>query len=247
MGAYRHYPKAPITEAIIDLRVEPRSDVRLEDLQRARAGIEEQYSREERLFEAVGMVTVKAGVSATASAEQKQSGFKFPSHDQKYIWQSRWNGFTLSRLEPYESWDPFRDEARRIWKMYREATRPTSIQRLAVRYINRVDVPAGRVDLKDYFRTSPEVSPELPQQLSGFFLQLRIPQDDLSGEVLINQTTIAPARDGVVSVVLDVDLFRSEDVPQDEREIWEYFERLHDRKNEIFEACITDRARELFN
>lgn len=31
----------------------------------------------------------------------------------------------------------------------------------------------------------------------------------------------------------------------DEEGVWSFFEELHVRKNQIFEACLTDRTREL--
>jgi uncharacterized protein (TIGR04255 family) len=122
---------------------------------------------------------------------------------------------------------------------------PLAVLRLAVRYINRLDIPAQKIEIKDYFRTMPEVSPDLPQLLVGFFMQLRIPHEDLSCEMLLNQAIVPPPRADTVSVVLDVDLFRTADVPSDEDAIWDYFEKLHVRKNAVFEACITERTREL--
>ena len=98
-----------------------------------------------------------------------------------------------------------------------------------------------------YFRTSPEISPDLPQRLMSFFMQLRIPQDDLETQALINQTAMPPPRDGIVAILLDIDLFRESDLPKDETGLWNLFEKLHVRKNEVFEACITDKTRELFN
>jgi uncharacterized protein (TIGR04255 family) len=52
------------------------------------------------------------------------------------------------------------------------------ITRLVVRYINKIDIPLPVGDLKEYLRTFPEVSSDLPQGLSGYFLQLQIPQED---------------------------------------------------------------------
>ena len=127
--------------------------------------------------------------------------------------------------------------------VYRDVTNPEQVGWLAVRYINRIDVPGDSVDLEEYFRTSPEIAPELPQELEGFFMQLRLPCSEISGQAVINQTIVPPAREGVVSVVLDVDLFRTAEVPQDEEQIWEFFEVLHEWKNRIFEACITDSAK----
>jgi uncharacterized protein (TIGR04255 family) len=191
-------------------------------------------------------VQVNPGISATASASQTQVGFKSLSADQKHVCLRRRAGFTFSRLAPYDRWRPFRDEARRLWTAYLEMCDPSSIDRLAVRYINRIDLPTAAVEMKDYFRTSPEISPDLPQTMAGFFMQVLLPQSDIASKLMLNQTIVAPARPDCVSVILDLDLFRDEAVPQTESEIWDFFELLHVRKNEVFEACITDKTREVF-
>lgn len=241
-----HYSKAPITEAIISLHVSPRAELLLEELCQLQLEEEENYPQQESILEISGQFEVRPDHGTSASSQSQKIGFKQISQDGKYIWQSRFKGFAFSRLAPYESWEPFQIEAMRLWLCYREQTQPQKVTRLAARFINRIDIPnTGKVELKDYFRTSPEISADLPQQLSGFFMQLQIPQIDLPGSVLINQTMIPPVREGVISVVLDIDVFRDIDVPQKEEEIWDFFELLHRRKNDIFEACITDSTREL--
>src|SRR5207249_4682207 len=95
---------------------------------------------------------------------------------------------------PYDSWEAFRAEARRLWKTYRDVARPAKIDRMAVRYVNRLDLPADLRDFKDYLRTVPEVSGDLPQALAGFFLQLNIPQPDLGCTLLLNEAIIEPTR-----------------------------------------------------
>ena len=247
MSEARHYPNAPITEAIIDLRVEFAEEIEPAILRRVGEVVTVEYPHIEEIFEAIGEFAIKPGVGSSASAHQQLLGFKASSADQKQILQSRRNGFSFSRLAPYDRWEPFRDEAKRLWTIYRETTGPAEISRLAVRYINRIDIPAQNVDLKHYFRTSPEVAPELPQELAGFFMQLQLPCPGMGAYALLNQTSVPPAREGVVSIVLDVDLFRTSNTPQDEDAVWEYFETLHDGKNEIFEACITRSTRELFH
>jgi len=242
----RHYPNAPITEAILDIRVAPRSDLALPLIEEVAIAEQEGYPNRELTFEAVGMVQVKLGVSAEASAKQRQTGFKFSSNDGKNIWQSRLDGFTFSRLAPYQEWASFSGEARRLWSIYRQTTCPDAITRLAVRYINRIDIPAGQIDLKDYFRTSPEISADLPQQLGGFFMHVIFPEVELGGQTILNQTIVEPAGPDTVSIVLDIDIFRSERVAQDEDAVWSYFDQLRLRKNAIFNACITERTKELF-
>jgi uncharacterized protein (TIGR04255 family) len=244
MASGRHYANAPITEAIIDLRVEPRAGISAETFAAAREGEDAAYPSREEMYEAAGTMEFRKG-AATASAHQRQTGYRFTSADGKNIFQARSDGFTLSRLAPYESWEPFRDEARRLWSGYRKRFGPAQITRLAVRYINRIDMPGNRVDLKRYLRTAPEVSPDLPQDVEGLFLQIRIPQTDIQSHALVNEAIVPPVREGVLSVVLDIDLFRANNVPGDEEGIWQFFDVLHTRKNDIFEACITDDTRRL--
>lgn len=240
----REYPKAPITEAIIDLRVELPSGLDVNQLNEVHTGEEETYPVVEQLHTGYGHLQFGAQVSAAAGSQPV--GFLFRSDDATQVYQARLDGFTMSRLAPYEKWETLRDEAHRLWNSYRATTNPARIVRLAVRYVNRLDIPLPIRDFKDYLRTVPEVSPDLPQGLSGYFMQIAVPLEDIKSLALINETIIEPAAPGVLSVVLDIDIFRTHDLPSSESAIWDFFEQLHVRKNDVFEACITDRARELF-
>ena len=239
----KHYSNAPITEAILDLRVNPPDDLRLQDIMRSMQGEQAAYPEVHNRMVAHGRVEV--GESISAAATQRQTGYVLTSADQQQVVQIRLDGFSFSRLAPYENWESFRDEGRRLWTRYREQTPLAAVVRIALRYVNRFDLPETKVELKDFFRTGPEVSPDLTQPLSNFFLRLVIPQDDLKGTLLINQTMVPPVREGCLSVVLDIDLFRDADIPDTEESIWSLFELLRERKNQVFEACITDRIREL--
>lgn len=244
MNSRRHYKKAPITEAIVDLRVESPPDLSISGLNKAHEGQEASYPVVEQLHRAFGQMQIGPQVSATAG--KQHIGYLFRSGDAKQIYQARLDGFAMSRLAPYDNWNVLRDEARRLWDIYRRVTKPVSVTRLAVRYINRIDIPIPLQDFKDYLRTVPEVSPDLPQGLAGYFMQLTIPLEDIKSLVLINETIIEPVNRNVVSVVLDIDIFRTADLPAHEEGIWAFFEELRFRKNDVFEACITDKARELF-
>lgn len=244
MTVQKHYPDAPIQEAIIALRTVPVVPLNLDAL---RLDAEKsEYSKVENLIEAIGQFKVGPG-GGSAQMHQQPTGWKYTHENGKQIFQSRVNGFTFSQLAPYDRWETLQEEAQRLWTEYRKIVKPERIDRLAVRYINRVDIPVANVDIKSYFRTSPEISPDLPQELANYFMQLRIPYPSIGGTCLMNQTIVPPALEGGVSIVLDIDLFRDENIPQEEAEIWNFFETLHVAKNQIFEACITDATRELFS
>lgn len=238
MTTSRHYSRTPITEAIIDFQVELPDGVGLSDLERCQDAA---YPCKKALPVSVGPTELEVATSATS----RQVGFLFASADEKQVFQARSDGFTMHRLAPYEGWEPFRDEARRLWDLYRQTARPRKVARVAVRYINRLDLPVPLVEMKDYLRTCPEVSPDLPQGLEEFFMQLNIPQRDIKSTLLLRETVVPAPPSGVASVVLDIDLFRSDGIPPDDAGIWACLETLRARKNEIFEACITNRTREV--
>jgi uncharacterized protein (TIGR04255 family) len=139
----QHYRNAPITEAVIDLRVEVPADLGLKNLRDVLAEdaeMERYPSKEALLLEGVQFARSGDGASTTSTLRQ-EIGVRFHSTDGKYVFQARRDGFTLSRLSPYENWASFRTEARRLWNLYRATARPTRVLRAALRYINRINIP----------------------------------------------------------------------------------------------------------
>ena len=250
MPANQEYDRPPITEAIIDFRVAPCPNLSLETLKQLCDEQIESFPDIKPMIEATGTMHVGPEIGATASAQQKQIGYRAISSDGKYVCQRQLGGFTFSRLAPYEGWVPFRKRAMEFWCTYQAAAKPQEVTRVAVRYINRIDIPITAshptVELKDYFRTGPEVSSDLPQTLAGFFMQLQLPQDDISAQVIINQAIVPPSSPGVISVILDLDLFRDHAVPDNKKAMLSYLEKIRNRKNDLFESCVTDLTRGLF-
>lgn len=244
MQAPKHYSHAPITEALIDIQVKLPPQVKLDNLAQVYSSIQAEYPQREEVLLFQGQMMAGASVGATAS--QSPIGYIASRNDQKQILQLRLDAFAFSRLAPYDCWENFRDEAKRLWNIYQSVTHPEAIVRLALRYINRLDIPLPVSDIKDYLRTFPEVSPDLPQGLSGYFMQLQIPQEKLGTMLVINQAIVPPPTPDVVSIILDLELFMKEDIPHDEK-LWHILEQMHEQKNIAFEACITERIRESIN
>jgi len=165
--------------------------------------------------------------------------------------QVRLDGFTFSRLHPYEDFEHLRDEARRLWNIYREVVRSRKVTRVAVRYINQFNIPitpGTSIEPEDYFYTFPQVSKNLPTEMRYFgpyLMSLRLFQHDLKGILVLNQAMTPPSLPETISIVLDFDLYIENPPVTNEQQLWAVFDRLRERKNLYFEACITDKAREL--
>jgi uncharacterized protein (TIGR04255 family) len=256
MARRTHYANAPIAEALIDLRITHAQDFALNDLGKMGEAIANRYPTQEPLYLQSGQIRFQQpGDPAQIEATQQHGGFRFISQNKQQIVQARADGFTFSTLAPYDRWESLRDEARRLWELYRPAAKVEYIVRAAVRYINRIDIPSATAELEDYLRTYPEVSADMPNEgvIANFFMQLQLWQDDLDCLLIVNETPVPPPEnvDATTSIQLDLDLFReafTEPWPvEEDAAVWGFLEQLHDRKNEVFEASITDATRRLIS
>ncbi len=245
----RHYKKAPITEAIIDLKVTLPAGITIDQLNDIRPSIIDKFPIVEPFYQGVGELTFRPGETFSADTSQQQIGFWFRSEDNLRTFQARLDGFSFNQLAPYESWEKLSDEAKSLWELYKEICKPLQVTRAAIRYINQINIPVdGLVELKDYLRVIPEVSPGLPQRsLQAFFMQLQIPQQDLDCMLIVNEAIAPPTIPDFLTILLDFDLFRQQIWDSNDENIWHFLEELRHRKNEVFEASITDKTRELIS
>jgi uncharacterized protein (TIGR04255 family) len=243
----RHYSRAPITEAILDLKVILPETFSVDKILEIHPRVLERFPTSEPLY--VGSLAVQAGPDIQVQTSREHNGFLFRSADGKRIFQATLQGFTFNRLAPYTSWEEFSDDARYLWEIYKDVCKPAFVTRAAVRYINRIDIPIkGQIELQEYLKTIPEVASDLPQKnLSSFFMQLQIPQEDLNCMLIINETLTLPPSPGFISVILDIDLFRQQSWKSDDEDIWRFLAQLRERKNLIFRKSITEKTEELID
>jgi uncharacterized protein (TIGR04255 family) len=245
--AVRHYSRAPITEAILDLKVILPDIFPIERFLEIQARVRDRFPTSEPIH--VGSLAIQAGPEIQVDASRQHSGFLFRSKDGLRIFQATLQGFTFNRLAPYNSWEEFSNDARNLWEIYKDICKPAFVTRAAVRYINRIDIPVeGPIKLQDYLKTAPDIASGLPQKnLSSFFMQIQIPQEDLNCMLVINETLALPPSPGFISVIFDIDLFRQQAWQSDDEDIWDFLTQLRERKNQVFRESITEKTEELIN
>lgn len=249
-----HYSKAPILEAIIDLRVVPLDGFDVGQFATLKAALGEDTQVEHLDFEqwhfqiGAGHNADEANIEHAASP----AGFIFTSADERRILQARLDGFSFIQRAPYERWESFRDKARRLWNEYRSLYPFETVSRVALRYINRVDMPldeSREIDLSDYLKVLPTDPFDSSINVRrGFFMQLQVQQSDLKCELILNQAMAPPPDENTCSVLLDFDLFqeRSEQPwrADEDDHVWDFLEKLRVRKNDLFEASVTPAFKE---
>jgi uncharacterized protein (TIGR04255 family) len=237
------YARPPITEAVIDIQFDdPLSGDQLRAVEKQ---LQRHFPSTEPLQE-IGITLTPAGPSVKRSA----AGFKFSAMDPADIVLVKPTAFANSRLAPYQGWAALVDRTRTTWSLYKKAVGYRRISRVATRYINRIDIPVdedGSAIIENYVTIGVAFDNTNIGRKERFALQLQLGISDLSATCVVNATTTESPLVGHVAVIIDIDLFRTEGIPQRDKDMWEYLEELRRRKNVIFEQSITERAREVFD
>ncbi len=194
-----------------------------------------------------GQFEFKGDAPPVAKGSSEPFGYLFTSADGKQVVQARRHGFSFTRLTPYQNWEAFIGEARDLWQKYVQLTRPEKVTRVALRFINRLDLPLPITDLKQYLLTGPELAPGLPQGLTSFFFRVVVPDTARQAVAIITETTEdAEHPRGRLPVILDIDAFREGVFSTSGDKLWPIFEQLRLFKNHIFFESLTEEAKELF-
>ncbi len=151
----------------------------------------------------------------------------------------RLDGFTFSVIQGYSNWDDLSSSAQPLWNEFVKLAKTAPVGRIATRYTNVLDVPIGS-DIDDYLTSGPRIPNHLPQTLSGFLQRVEVPFD--------NQITAAITQQLVPQgkVVLDIDVFKMDNIEGSSPLIWERLGRLREIKNLVFFSSITPKTLEMY-
>jgi len=242
MVAPRHLDKAPITEALVDIRVKLGPETDLSTLQSVCALVAKEYPEKLERIRLESKIEFKTMKSETTSGVD---GYLCISSDKKQVVHVRLDGFTFSRLTPYETWEDLRNVAHRLWQLYVGATSPELVTRVALRYLNRLEIPLPIRDFSDYLTAPPTIPQNLPQGLISFLTRNVIREPSLDFAAIISQSLEPVEASNVVPVILDIDVFREVQHSVGATEIWETIDQLRGFKNKIFFESITEKTVEL--
>lgn len=247
--ADRHYTRAPIAEALIDLQVEFASPPPASEFQASAHKLKDRFPTSAPIhFLEMNVNGPSDGSAPSLQSGVSEVGVRLTSAASDRILQLQRRGFTYSHMAPYTQWSSFRDETAELWTQFVDRFKPSKVTRVAVRYINRIVIPAAKADPKEYFRLFPNVPDEMPQTITGCFMQLVMPQTDIAGNAsaVVNFAIEPSPGPDKLSFLLDFDVFSTCELAPDSGKVWETLAQFRTRKNELFEASITDATRELF-
>jgi uncharacterized protein (TIGR04255 family) len=236
----REFPKLPhppLREALVDIRLR-----------------EELPASVLRRFEAPKGFPLKKGIKhgqfqfqveedkpfAAKVLTEEASGMRYEREDASEVVQLRRNGLTYSILKNYPGWEVLREVARHEWERFLAISGPVNVSRLAVRYINAINIPVG-ADYDEYLTTAPRVPKLIPPIVSSFIQRVVVPFEEDRANAIITQTLEMPA-----PAALDIDVFTECSLEGASADIWSRLEKLRNIANRIFFSSLTEKVLESY-
>lgn len=240
-------PQAPIVEAAIQIHARPETSW---DEKEILACLKPKLSEFEKSFSRNNVKhEVKLGTAHPPQVSEENLGWHgllCQSKDQSV--QFNRDGFVFSRLQPYQSWDQFFGDAMRLWKIYLETARPTEMQRIGLRFINKIQLPPKEVDFEKYIQPYPEPPFNLELPFLSFFHHdtLAVPGYPYAINIIRTiQPAINPQAEGI-GLIVDIDAFTTQPLEIKDGVLEERLLELRWLKNKTFFGSITSTALELF-
>jgi len=248
------YQKPPILEAVIDFRfskVDTISDNKsILMFIKKHEGV---FVKSEPLHEHSVVIKTEIGAESDVHSDHAHVGYRLTDGSDTKVLQIKHKNFSSSQLKPYTTWSEFRSNTKSLWDSYVEITRVENVERIGLRYINRIDIPSNHFAMEEYFSLYPHMDDQLVKEsLSGFFMQVSVPQatkpsaTGKNARAIINMGLTPPALDGHTSILLDIDVSAEVQLGSNSNDIWEILNHFRTVKNTLFESSITNQTRGLF-
>lgn len=171
-------------------------------------------------------------------------GLRCESVDKLRIVQFNRDGFSFGRLKPYESWRQFHQEGVRLLGIYNEVAQPSEIQRLGLRFINRIEFLQDEVKLEDFLENPPRPPHGMNVPFEGFLHHNTLTVPGYPYGINVVQTIQPSQGSEGWGVILDIDVFTTEPIV-DRSLLEQHLTTMRWLKNKVFFGSITTRTLEI--
>ena len=240
MGQFPNLKNAPSVEAVLELRVRLSAPFSAEKAAKFGERMKSAFPKSADLRFVAATVSFGDEAGVAPSSTVSQIGVRLESEDGKSVVQAKADGLALSRLAPYQSWESLIAQLQGVWPAYVDTFAPQVVTRIGVRFINKIILGTGPVDLDDLLVAGPKIPNGLPQSFIQFSSNVVVPMSDQRAAVSISQASeIVPSGPGMgFNVILDIDAFSEEPHDTNDSGVWNRLEDLRTIKNMAFFGSI---------
>jgi len=165
---------------------------------------------------------------------------QFLREDSSALVQVQPHVLTVNQLKPYPEWPAFKALILEQLHVYTDVAKEQQLTRIGLRYINRIEIPAAKFELEQYFVALPSVPAGIPDTFGSFLMQVEIPHDDPSMTLRLAVGSLPPSAADQSAVMLDLDMVTDQAPNIDGVAAW--LDTAHDRLETVFDKSLTEKT-----
>lgn len=171
---------------------------------------------------------------------------QFLREDEHALMQVGPDLLVVNHLKPYSGWENFQADITKCLTIYSDTLQPKGIQRIGLRYINKIEFPYTSVEIEDYLLSAPKIPSEIPQTFSSWAQRVEVPYEQLGASLILQTGSLKESQDTGVVFLLDLYFQSIRTELFDLNTGLQWVKQAHDNIEVAFEASITAKARLLF-
>lgn len=251
-GDRRRYRNPPIEEAVCEFRFRPGRDWDLTIPGKLHTRLADDYPGQPREQRTTELTVAGLGAPAgSATVRQGISRVQLVTADARRLVGVGKDVLSVHLLRPYQpdelsgGWDEFRRRITDAVREYWTVAEPAGVIRIALRYINRIALPGGLHDSPRFVRYELDGPNDLPKTPLRFFMSRDYLYED---GIRLHLRHGTPGSAGNSNdIFLDLEVVWEADGIIEEADAVAKTDLLRLRERQVFEALITDSAREFFD
>lgn len=236
----RQYQNPPVVEAVCEFRLKQDTpwDLTVPGIfyEKVKHSFPE---KEQRLFQDIDFLQEPQGLRQQIRTSERVILY---TQDRRMLIQLGPRLLVVNALKPYPSWEGFKSKIQMAWDNLLQTVSVTGLEHVGVRYINLINIPnAEKQSLGEYFAFYPYIGDALPRSLQSFIAGAEFSYEQSRDHCRVQ---LATAQGG--GILLDIEYFLKQPDAVTVSKVMDWVDLAHSQVEEVFEGCITDKLRRLF-
>ena len=237
--------RSPIIEALVDVRAEVAQPISVLQALAEEFRTDFPKTKESRIVKAE--LKVEGGrLVAPQALDLGLQGLQLFNADDSLAVQFKLDGLTVNNMKAYIGGEQLIDRTLALWRVFASRAQVTSTSRIAMRYINKLELPfAAGDDFRRFLTASPELPDEVPGHFSEFLTRVMAHGDVPNGPTIIVTQSLVNTG-SKPAVVIDLDAFKIGEFSADPDFLAGVLQELMALAKRVFFSLITEETARLY-
>lgn len=241
----REYRNPPIGEAICEFRFAPDTPLDLTIPGLLYELIKGDFPKKQdlRVRETENCIPI---TSVVRPREREDLRAVFVAADETALVEVGEQMIAIHCFPPYPTWAVFSKQIRTVLDALISITKTSAFDSIELRYLNQIRIASFKVKLEDYFEFIPSLGRQLPTRVLSFFVGVVVSMKDAANQCKIQLTNRPSDEENESLFILDLTI-RPSTKPISADGANEWIDNAHTQIVEVFEGCITENLRKIFD